>query len=80
MAQYKHSRYLKQNNHSEYDQKYSPGSQVHNPGIYRCVVCGIEVAAAKGHTLPPGNHHQHAADAAGIEWQLAVFAQQKQAT
>ncbi len=77
MAGYKYSQYLKQSNHEEYDKKYSPGTAAPNPGIYRCVACGDEIAIAKGHTLPPQNHHQHAPNAGRIEWQLAVFAQQK---
>ena len=63
--------------HSEYDKKYSPGTEAPNPGIYRCVSCGDEIGIAKGHVLPPQNHHQHAPGAGKIEWQLVVFAQQR---
>jgi len=80
MAQYKHSSYLNQNNHSEYDHKYSPGLKVHNPGIYRCTACGVEVVVAKEQNLPPRDHHQHTTSAESIEWQLAVFAQAKRRT
>jgi hypothetical protein len=77
MAQYKYGQHLKQKDHSAYDTKYSPGQEAINPGIYRCVACGDEIAIAKGHTLPPQNHHQHKPGAGKIEWQLLVFAQQK---
>jgi hypothetical protein len=77
MAQYKYSQNLTHNTHSEFDVKYSPGTAAPNPGIYRCVTCGDEIGIAKGHTLPPQNHHQHAQGAGKIEWQLLVFAVQK---
>ncbi|WP_447593117.1 hypothetical protein [Aquipseudomonas campi] len=47
MAQYKYGQYLKQKDHSAYDTKYSPGQEAINPGIYRCVACGDEIAIAK---------------------------------
>ncbi|NVZ55127.1 hypothetical protein HX797_02550 [Pseudomonas edaphica] len=77
MAQYKYAKFLNENTHSAYDEKHSPGVAAPNPGIYRCVTCGDEIGIAKGHILPPQNHHQHAAGAGKIEWQLIVFAQQR---
>lgn len=77
MAQYKHVQYLSQNNHAAFDERLSPGSTATNAGIYRCATCGDEIAIAKGHTLPPQNHHQHRPGAGKIEWQLLVFAQQQ---
>lgn len=77
MAQYKYGNYLQQSTHAAYDIKYAPGSLAENAGIYRCVACGDEIGIAKGHTLPPQNHHQHAPGVGKIEWQLLVFAQQK---
>lgn len=77
MAQYKYGNLLKQNNHAEFDAHHSPGSVTENAGIYRCVACGDEIAIAKGHVLPPQNHHQHNPGAGKIEWQLLVFAQQQ---
>ncbi len=76
MAQYKYGQHLKQADNSAYDARHAPGSVAANPGIYRCVACGDEIAIAKGHTLPPQNHHQHNPSAGKIEWQLLVFAQQ----
>lgn len=77
MAQYKHGQYLKNSDHAEYDKKYAPGTAAPNPGIYRCAACGDEIGIAKGHTLPPQNHHQHAPGVGAIQWQLLVFAQPK---
>jgi len=77
MAQYKYSRFLQQNDHSAYDAKHEPGSNANDAGIYRCDACGDEIAIAKGHTLPPQNHHQHSPGLGPIRWQLAVFAQSK---
>lgn len=77
MAQYKYGDHLQHSNHTAYDTKHAPGTTAENAGIYRCVSCGDEIGIAKGHTLPPQNHHQHAPGAGKIEWQLLVFAQQK---
>ena len=75
MAQYKYGQHLKYSEHSAYDTRHSPGSIAPNAGIYRCAACGDEIGIAKGHTLPPQNHHQHASGIGKIEWQLLVFAQ-----
>ncbi|KWF39187.1 hypothetical protein WL88_22190 [Burkholderia diffusa] len=77
MAQYKYPQYLKQGESEQYDKKHAPGTEAYNAGIYRCVACGHEIAIAKGHTLPPQNHHQHDPGVGPIEWQLIVFAQAK---
>ena len=73
MAQYKNEKYLTKSDHNAFDTKHSPGAEAANPGIYRCVGCGDEIAIAKGHKLPPQNHHQHTAGQGDILWQLAVF-------
>jgi len=77
MAQYKYGDRLHQSDHSAYDTKHAPGATAENAGIYRCVACGDEIGIAKGHTLPPQNHHQHKPGTGKIEWQLLVFAQQQ---
>jgi len=77
MAQYKYGQHLKQSDHTAFDERHAPGSTAANAGIYRCAACGDEIAIAKGHTLPPQNHHQHNPGAGKIEWQLLVFAQQQ---
>jgi hypothetical protein len=77
MAQYKYPKFLNQSDHAAYDHIHEPGTNAENPGIYRCVSCGDEIGIAKGHTLPPQNHHQHAAGIGKIQWQLVVFAQQR---
>ncbi|CAE6765992.1 hypothetical protein R69927_05646 [Paraburkholderia domus] len=75
MAQYKYTQYLQQNSHAAYDTLYEPGVDAPDPGIYRCNACGREIGIAKGHKLPPQNHHQHAQGIGRIQWRLAVFAQ-----
>ncbi len=75
MALYKYSQHLKQSGDVAFDKKHAPGDEAPYPGIYRCVVCGDEIGIAKGHTLPPQNHHQHASGLGKIEWRLLVFAQ-----
>ena len=77
MASYKYGKYLTASDHEEFDKTHAPGTEAYNPGIYRCVVCGDEIGIAKGHTLPPQNHHQHAPGLGKIEWQLLVFAASK---
>lgn len=77
MAQYKYGQYLTQSQHAEFDARYSPGTDAANAGIYRCAVCGDEIGIAKGHKLPPQNHHQHAPGLGPIQWQLLVFAAQR---
>lgn len=77
MAQYKHGQYLTKSEHQAYDEFHAPGTPAGNAGIYRCAICGDEIGIAKGHTLPPQNHHQHAPGKGPIRWQLLVFAQQK---
>jgi hypothetical protein len=77
MAQYRQGQYLTKSDSTAFDTKHAPGSNASNPGIYRCAGCGDEIGIAKGHTLPPQNHHQHPSSAAKVEWQLLVLAQQK---
>lgn len=77
MAQYKYGKKLQHSDNAAYDTRLTPGSQASNAGIYKCVACGDEIGIAKGHTLPPQNHHQHAPGMGRIEWQLLVFAQQR---
>lgn len=77
MAQYKHGQFLTQSQHEAFDTLHSPGSTAPNAGIYRCAGCGDEIGIAKGHTLPPQNHHQHGYGQGAIRWQLLVFAVQR---
>lgn len=76
MAHYKYGQHLQQSDSAAYDEKVSPGTVTVNAGIYRCVACGDEIGIAKGHVLPPQNHHQHAPGVGSIQWQLLVFAVQ----
>lgn len=79
MAQYKFPKFLQQSDHNAYDSLHEPGTDAANAGIYRCAACGDEIGIAKGHKLPPQNHHQHAPGLGKIQWQLIVFAQSKKA-
>ena len=72
MALYKYGKFLQQSTHANFDKIYSPGDSTPDPGIYKCVVCGDEIGIAKGHTLPPQNHHQHRQGLGNIRWQLIV--------
>ena len=76
MALYKNGNALQHSNHQAFDAELGPGTQAPNPGIYRCVNCGDEIGIAKGHTLPPQNHHQHS-NGLPIKWTLLVCAIQK---
>jgi hypothetical protein len=78
MALYKHGQHLTQSQDAAFDIRISPGDAAANAGVYRCAVCGDEIGIAKGHTLPPQNHHQHRPGLGPIQWQLLVFAQQQQ--
>jgi hypothetical protein len=76
MALYKHKRHLDESDARAFDLLEAPDSVAPNSGIYRCEMCGAEVACKKSHRLPPGNHHVHAEDLSGpIQWRLIVLAE-----
>jgi len=72
MALYKYNQFLEKSEHEAFDQLQVPGSAAPYPGIYRCEVCGHEIAIAGGHTLPQQNHHQHSPGQEPIRWRLEV--------
>ena len=74
MAQYKYSLNLHQNNHANFDALRDPGMQTPDAGIYRCAGCGHEIGIAKGHVLPPQNHHTHTPAQGPIRWRLLIAA------
>jgi hypothetical protein len=76
MALYKYSENLQRSDHANFDVERTPGSDTPDAGIYRCTGCGDEIGIAKGHTLPPQNHHQHS-NGAPIRWKLLVCAIQR---
>jgi len=72
MALYKYAEFIEISKDAAFDQLNVPSTAAPWPGIYRCHVCGHEIAIAQGHTLPPQNHHQHAYGAGPIQWRLVV--------
>jgi len=73
MAMYKFSQYIVQNSDAAFDNVHSPAAQVPLSGIYRCMVCGREIAANAFDPFPPQNHDQHPAGQP-IQWKLIVWA------
>lgn len=73
MALYKNPSYLQKSDHEAFDKTHNPGAVTPHSAIYRCVVCGREIVSETGKPLPPQNHHQHAASAGGIRWQMTVY-------
>ncbi len=59
MALFKYEQFISKSSDGAFDRLHEPGVEAPNPGIYRCAVCGREIAIAAGHDLPPQNHHQH---------------------
>lgn len=76
MALYQRTDVVQHTTHQAFDTRHSPGSDAPFAGIYRCTGCGDEIGIAKGHKLPPQNHHQHQPGSGAVQWQLLVFAQQ----
>lgn len=72
MAIYKYSQYISHSDNVAFDQIIEPSTAAPYPGIYRCHVCGREIAIAQGHTLPAQNHHQHRPGLGRIQWRLEV--------
>jgi hypothetical protein len=72
VALYKHSAFIEYSSDDAFDKLCAPGSAAPWPGIYRCHVCGHEIAIAREHILPPQNHHQHKIGAGPIQWRLVV--------
>ena len=69
MALYKNKDFFEWVDDKAFDQLTSGGNAAPWPGIYRCIVCGHEIAIAGGHILPAQNHSQHPAGKP-IHWQL----------
>jgi hypothetical protein len=72
MAVYKYSQFLVQSTNEAFDKLFHPGTNTVYSGIYRCEVCGKEIASVVNYPLPPQNHHQHNAGLGPIVWRLAV--------
>lgn len=72
MALYQYSKYLTPTQHANFDALRDPGTDAPDAGIYKCEACGHEIGIAKGHKLPPQNHHQHSSGAGNVRWRLIV--------
>lgn len=75
MVLYKYAKFLTATEYAVFDVLEHPGSPTPHSGVYRCEVCGREVASNEGELLPADNHHQHAPNQGEIRWRLAVYAQ-----
>lgn len=76
MAIYKYARYFEQSNHAAFDKVSEPGHATPHSGIFRCEGCGENVVSARGHALPPQNHHRHTVAQGRIRWRLIVASHQ----
>ncbi len=72
MALYNEEKSLTPSTDTAFDKIHSAGVSAPSPGIYRCPGCGHKIATARGHTLPPQDHHQHIAAQGKVRWQLIV--------
>ncbi len=79
MALYKHGTNFTKVNHPAFDAIHLPGQAVPFSGIYRCVVCGYEVASNEGQPLPTQSHAVHNARMQPIRWRLVAMAFHKAA-
>lgn len=79
MPHYKSLLHFTLNNSQNFDitSARAPGIVAPDAGIYRCTGCGHEIGIAKGHVLPPQNHHQHNNYLTPIRWQLVAAAIEK---
>jgi hypothetical protein len=79
MALYKNPNWLTKSEDAAFDKEYRPGETPVHSGIYRCVGCGREVVAEQERKLPPQNHHQHTQSQGSIRWNMAVYADHREA-
>ena len=66
--------HLKEWDSLEFERTYNPANNVIRAGIYRCEVCGLEIAHPGDGELPPYQppHHTHEPIDWPIEWRLIV--------
>jgi hypothetical protein len=73
MARYKHSTHLGTADDKVFDRLIRPGTEVPADGIYRCDLCGSELALTRGSRIPSDHHRdEHPSRRAG--WRLIVSA------
>lgn len=58
-----------------FDKVIRQGTMVLYEGIYRCVGCGMEIAALGGKPMPKLKERQHKPDCTEERWKLLVIAQ-----
>lgn len=75
MARYQDKTEVTHETNARFDTIHKPGVQAPSAGIYMCVGCSHEVGIARGHRLPPEDHHTHTSDQGSIRWRLLVLAQ-----
>lgn len=74
MAQYQDPEMIVLLDDPLFDKSFSPGAVTPHSGIYRCISCSREIAAAYPLPLPPADHHEHHAKQGPIAWRLIVAA------
>lgn len=61
-------------NSTVFDKLIRDGTLVMYEGIYRCVGCGIEIAAVGGKPMPKARERPHKPDCTEQRWKLLVSA------
>jgi hypothetical protein len=72
MALYKYQNYLKVSKNGSFDLALSASAPVPCAGIFRCTVCGTEIALEAMGFLPDRRHHAHKPGEGPVQWQLVV--------
>ena len=72
MAVYKNIDFLRHSTHLAFDTVAASGTVSPFTGIFRCLGCGREIAAATGTILPGEDHHMHRVEQGSVVWQLVV--------
>jgi hypothetical protein len=72
MASFKYYTLMTKSEDESFDCFHPPGAITPAAGIYRCVVCKLELMLPGSSPLPPHDHHQHLATQDAIRWRLLV--------
>ncbi len=71
MAYYNDKRRIRYSDNELFEQLWSPGNDIEQSGIYRCINCGLEIACNAGDRFVTQNKHQHTSRNP-ILWELVV--------